>query len=417
MIRNPNARPGTTNDAGDEPRPPTSAEICEHFDRRWRALEVVRTTRTPSGQILDWIPRASQVPGGVIASPPPLTEMPEPGAGRGLEFARYELDDLRVARGPWGTVPVLRKDLSRIHATCSLERYLNKRGGLYADPERRPADPTAPGYYHAQSTETVRCYGCEGWLNVWTPWVETSEDHSIMQTALQHRGSGTLQSLEAGWQVSHQQYGDWQPHLFTYYTTNGYTADGDGLGGYNTDVAGWVQYDRSIFPGALIDGTSAENCTQAGIGVKYQLWQGNWWFQTQGIWLGYYPAALFRSADAANPGLDDHASWLGFWGEVYSAAADPSRTLTEMGSGRFAQEGWKRACFQSNLRAQTAAYGSMRDHDGVSSYEHTAYYDIDAHMLSGTAWGSYFYAGGSGNPDLQILRVVEEMLDEFAAGR
>jgi Neprosin len=412
MIRNPNAKAG----APGEAPPPTHEEIVRHFERRRSALEVVKTTRTPSGQLLDWIPRESQAPQGAIASPPPLTEAPEPGPGRGLEFARFELDDLRVERGPQGTVPVVRKDFSRIHATDSLARYLGKRGGLYADPEHRPADPTPFGYFHARSTETVHCYGSEGWLNVWAPWVETSDDHSIMQTGLQNRDNGTLQSLEAGWGVSHQQYGDWQPHLFTYYTTNGYSGDGDDAGGYNTDVAGWVQYDRSVFPGALISGASAEDATQLGISIKYQLWQGNWWFQTQGIWLGYYPATLFSSVDPAHPALGDRANWLGFWGEVYSADADPTRTVSEMGSGRFAEEGWTRACFQSNLRVQTAPDGSMQDHSGSTSGEKSAFYDIDAHMSSGSSWGSYFYAGGPGNPDLQLVREVEQLLDEIAAG-
>src|SRR5450432_3960714 len=49
----------------------TSEEIARYFEARTRRLKIVHTTRTPSGQILDWIPVQSQHPGGQIASPPP----------------------------------------------------------------------------------------------------------------------------------------------------------------------------------------------------------------------------------------------------------------------------------------------------------------------------------------------------------
>jgi len=45
-------------------------EIVEHFTRRQQRLRVVKTTATPRGQLLDWIPVESQRPDGLIASPP-----------------------------------------------------------------------------------------------------------------------------------------------------------------------------------------------------------------------------------------------------------------------------------------------------------------------------------------------------------
>jgi hypothetical protein len=60
---------------------------------------------------------------------------------------------------------------------------------------------------------------------------------------------GFLQTIEAGSQECHDITGDWVPHLFINYATNGYSDDGDNKGGYNTDVDGWVQYDNVIYPG------------------------------------------------------------------------------------------------------------------------------------------------------------------------
>jgi Neprosin len=56
---------------------------------------------------------------------------------------------------------------------------------------------------------------------------------TIMQTWVQNYDNPQLQSLEAGWTVDQSLNGDWLPHLFTYYTTNDYSQDGDFLGGYN----------------------------------------------------------------------------------------------------------------------------------------------------------------------------------------
>ena len=46
--------------------------IIEHFERRQRRLQIVATTRTAHGQVLDWVPVESQIPGGVIAAPLPI---------------------------------------------------------------------------------------------------------------------------------------------------------------------------------------------------------------------------------------------------------------------------------------------------------------------------------------------------------
>lgn len=41
-----------------------------------------------------------------------------------------------------------------------------------------------------------------------------------------------MQTVEAGWIVYPDRFGgDYNPHLFTYYTTNGYGKEGDNIGG------------------------------------------------------------------------------------------------------------------------------------------------------------------------------------------
>jgi hypothetical protein len=72
----------------------------------------VKTTKTPIGRLLDWIPIEPQVAGGKIATPPPsLPTNRSASAATTSNGPRFELDDPAAERGPQGTVPVLR-DLS-----------------------------------------------------------------------------------------------------------------------------------------------------------------------------------------------------------------------------------------------------------------------------------------------------------------
>jgi hypothetical protein len=399
MFLNPNPRPdGRQQAANPNPPPPLNPEIAKWFMDRRSRRKAVHTTRTPGGQTLDWIPVESQVPDGKIETPPPAP--PAPAADEKTRHAEFELENPSVERGPAGTVPVLRKNLDALHETTSLKEYLSKRGGLLVNKDRQkgPADPNPFGFFHATSGQGASMLGCSTWLNLWNPYVETSTDHSIMQCGLQNYDNPRLQSLEGGWSVDHSLNGDWAPHLFTYYTTNGYTNDGDNIGGYNQDVDGWVQYSGSIYPGTGWSPLSAQGGAQYGFTLQYELYQNNWWVWVQGAqgqWVGYYPSWLFFGGPGRSlfSTLGAIAEWVGFWGEVYSALSNPNQTTTQMGSGRKAEAGWTHACFQKNLLIQTSPNG-MVNHNGSSSAEDPSLFDIQLHMNSGGNWGSYFYTGG-----------------------
>ncbi|SAL82301.1 hypothetical protein AWB68_06467 [Caballeronia choica] len=51
-------------------------ELFQWLDERQSQLKVVKTTTTPHGQVLDWIPIESQHPEGKVPSPPPSESMP-----------------------------------------------------------------------------------------------------------------------------------------------------------------------------------------------------------------------------------------------------------------------------------------------------------------------------------------------------
>src|SRR5205814_10051110 len=163
-----------------------------------------------------------------------------------------------------------------------------------------------------------------------------------------------MQTVEAGWQEYRDLYGDWVPHLFTYYTTNNYTDDGDNKGGYNRDVDGWVQYSGSIFPGTIFTPTSTRGGAQYMIQVKYQLYQGNWWLCCNGSWVGYYPASLFNTS-----GLRSQPDEIAFYGEIVDSADHNVATRTDMGSGYWPEYGWTWAAYQHNMLYQSDTNGGM----------------------------------------------------------
>ena len=90
---------------------------------------MIKTTKTPSGQILDWIKIESQLPTGQVASTPP--EIDQLVYARGKlkdQLVKFELEATKskVERGPEGTVPVLRKDLKNLRSVTGIVDTLKR---------------------------------------------------------------------------------------------------------------------------------------------------------------------------------------------------------------------------------------------------------------------------------------------------
>jgi len=425
-------------------------ELVNWLKARQSTLKIVKTTTTPSGRTIDWVPIESQHPSGVIATPPPLAlahvapaenhrleetlhipgSVKRPVAAEEQQHVQsitFELDNPAVERGPAGTVPILRPDISRLPQNISVENLHRKLGGVRVNRLRansQPTDPDPAGYFHNTDSQSGKFYGWDGRFNVWDPTINNpngaGNDHSILQVWLQNYGKGVTQSLEGGWTVDDSLNGDTQPHIFTYYTTNGYSSDGDNKGGYNTLHKGWVQYSNSVFPGIRINGASSYGGTQYEVSMKFQLYKEpnnndvNWWVAVQGIWMGYYPATLF------NGGLGVDVDWVGSGGEIYSSLSNPENTQDQMGSGHKASQGWTKAAFLRLLRTQSDMAGNMANNSGSGTSDAAVSggadpYTIDMHMNSGSSWGSYFYAGGPAPvlrfPNFPLKDIEKEKLE------
>jgi hypothetical protein len=113
---------------------------------------VVLTTRTKDGQVIDWIPATSQTPNGQLATPPPPAIVP---LGRSSSIGIAPED-----RGPKGTVPVIR---SRQPMCDCYPGFVQQVDGKCASVE---ASCVGEGGMASAKTYTVCCSGLRPSENV-----------------------------------------------------------------------------------------------------------------------------------------------------------------------------------------------------------------------------------------------------------
>jgi Neprosin len=386
--------------------------ILRYFEQRRAHYQVVATTHTKSGQVIDWIKPESQLRRGAIAAPPKEslshapkehvdnpyleTELPKALRARARNEARAatELQLDPSARGPKGTVPVVRFDI---------ERYVRTAKYLPDDPTRlRPKKPApAPDSndrYYAVWRYSGDVFGTLGRINIWDTSGPSSGDTSIAQTAVHE---GQFQSIEAG---KIEWAGDGgAAKFFTFFNTNNY-ATGDWIGGYDTDVDGWVQVSGAVAPGmSLASWNSTTGGNQYSLDVEVRLWEGNWWIRAAGEWVGYYPNC--KGGDAppcdqgtlfAESGIRDKATQIDWYGEIFDSTA-PTPTSTDMGSGAFANTHWQNAAYFRNLLYVWAPATAWWFESGSIDTTDDACYTADGPFYSSDPnWRNWFYYGGPG---------------------
>ncbi len=295
-------------------------------------------------------------------------------------------------RCPQGTVPIRRTKEADLLRASSVKSYGKKKHSVVAQP--RSADPdliTQSGHQHAIAYVEGEFYGAKATMNVWDPKIQQPNEFSLSQMwILGGSFSSDLNSIEAGWQVSPDLYGDNNTRLFTYWTSDAYQATGC----YNLLCSGFIQINNEIAMGASIYPISGYRGSQYDISIL--VWkdpqEGNWWMQFgNGNVLGYWPAGLFSY-------LTDSASMIEWGGEVVNSASDGEHTTTEMGSGHFPEEGFGKASYFRNVQIVDGSNNLRAPKDVGTFTEQSNCYDVQ--VGKNDDWGSYFYYGGPGrNPN------------------
>ncbi|KAJ0666576.1 putative neprosin [Helianthus annuus] len=349
----------------------------------------VKTIQSPDGDILDCVMVHHQpaFDHPVLKGTKPLNppERPNGHHHAGMELENYQLWSLSGEYCPEGTIPIRRTTEQDILRANSIKRF----GRKIARPVRR--DSSSGGHEHAVGyVSGDEYYGAKASINVWDPKVTDRFEFSLSQMWVISGAFGDdLNTIEAGWQVSPELYGDNYPRFFTYWTTDAYQATGC----YNLLCSGFVQTNNRIAIGAAISPTSSYNGGQFDISLL--IWKdpkhGNWWLEFgSGVLVGYWPASLFTH-------LRDHASMVQFGGEIVNSQASGSHTSTQMGSGHFAGEGFGKASYFRNMQVVDWDNSLIPLSNLKVVADNPNCYDIRGGINN--VWGNYIYYGGPGkNP-------------------
>ncbi|XP_047179390.1 uncharacterized protein LOC124846214 [Vigna umbellata] len=346
----------------------------------------VKTIQSPDGDVIDCVVSHQQpafdhpmLKGHKPLDPP---ERPKGHNQRDLLSENFQLWTMSGESCPEGTIPIRRtkeEDMLRASSVSRFGRKISRR-------VRR--DTSSNGHEHAVGyVSGEQYYGAKASINVWAPRVANQDEFSLSQMWVISGSFGDdLNTIEAGWQVSPELYGDRYPRFFTYWTSDAYQATGC----YNLLCSGFVQTNNRIAIGAAISPTSSYAGGQFDISLL--IWKdpkhGNWWLEFgSGILVGYWPSFLFTH-------LRDHASMVQFGGEVVNSRQSGSHTSTQMGSGHFASEGFGKASYFRNMQVVDWDNNLVPLSNLRVLADHPNCYDIQGGINN--VWGNYFYYGGPG---------------------
>ncbi|PKA50892.1 hypothetical protein AXF42_Ash007547 [Apostasia shenzhenica] len=197
----------------------------------------------------------------------------------------------------------------------------------------------------------------------------------------------TASSIEAGWHIHPQLYGDYDPHFYVYWMNNGFR----NLGCYNLQCPGFVRHPQSRYiPGAKIWPLSKYGGAQWYIDLKLfkDSTTGDWWLY-EGSNNYQNPVGYFSNDIFVN---FNNVTYLFIGGGV---SYPKSSKAAPMGSGHWHYEGDKKAAELTRVKLINSAGNAFApDQFSLRSYVTAPCYGVTA--LNYHDYGSQFYYGGPG---------------------
>ncbi|KAJ9703092.1 hypothetical protein PVL29_004740 [Vitis rotundifolia] len=301
-------------------------------------------------------------------------------------------------RCPKGTVPIRRTTVDDALRAQSLYEFGKKQPRMaLARHTVSPDDVNANGHEYAIATSqpSEAVYGAAAEINVWNPSLQVVEGEMSISQIWVVAGSfvgSDLNSVEAGWHVLPHLYGDKNTRLFAFWTADGYQSTGC----YNTLCPGFVQVDKEIVVGAAIAPAPPSPASYTKLIFSYGRFDPkteNWWlgYENNTV-VGYWPSNLFTHL-AANATLVEGG------GEVLNTNPNGAHTSTQMGSGRFAQEGYGNASYFRNLGLVDSNNNINSPQSISTKADNSNCYNIDL-LNNNNDWGTHFFYRGLGfNPN------------------
>ncbi|KAJ6323675.1 hypothetical protein OIU76_011044 [Salix suchowensis] len=198
--------------------------IREHLDKINKPA--VKSIQSPDGDLIDCVLSHLQpafdhprLKGQKPLEPP---ERPKDHDHTGMVTENFQSWSFSGESCPEGTVPIRRTTEQDMLRASSVRRFGRK-------PRRHVRrDTNSNGHEHAVGYVTgEQYYGAKASINVWAPRVFNQYEFSLSQLWVISGSFGDdLNTIEAGWQVSPELYGDNYPRFFTYWTSDAYQATG-----------------------------------------------------------------------------------------------------------------------------------------------------------------------------------------------
>nr|XP_027108703.1 uncharacterized protein LOC113728501 [Coffea arabica] len=314
------------------------------------------------------------------------------GESKMFNFTTDSQEDSEQVTQPWqlngecpdGTIPIIRTKKQNFLRASSIKSI----------PHQFSAHTQiTDGAKHEHAVAYVRneiFYGATATINAWKPQVQSRDEHSLAGIWITGGFYGLqANGIQAGWMVSPGLFRDSNARLFTYWTTDSYNSSGC----YNLLCSGFVQVSKTLALGAAIHPTSTYHGSQYIITIS--MWKDQktdaWWLAFgKYTHIGYWPASLFTTLAATATGIQ-------WGGEVISRSKMGQHTTTQMGSGHFAEEGFRGASYFRDLRVlDNNNVVNPPDELGNAADSQNCYNIKVGHSKT---WGDFFYYGGPGkNP-------------------
>ncbi|XP_054779666.1 uncharacterized protein LOC129287502 [Prosopis cineraria] len=297
----------------------------------------------------------------------------------------------QIGSCPEGTVPIRRIREEDILRASSIQQFGKKN--LKTVPPRSYVKGQG---IHGQEYASVyvqgeRYYGAKAMINTWNPNVQFGEFSTSQIWLMNDDDVVNTNTIEAGWQVNPQLYGDSTTRLLTYWTSD----SNKNTGCYDLLCSGFVQLDAGVAVGGRITPLSKYGNDHAQAAMTISIWKDVrnevWWMQYNGSnrVMGYWPSCLFST-------LSYNASAVEWGGEVINSKPNGLHTSTQMGSGHFSTEGFTKASFFANIKVGNNKNQLVPPNSIVKSIDSPKCYDILTDISHDHDWGTYFFFGGPG---------------------
>ncbi|KAM6585021.1 hypothetical protein CsatB_012023 [Cannabis sativa] len=235
---------------------------------------------------------------------------------------------------PKGTVPILIRT-----PKYGPKPHFNKSRYISTQTNNETLAFASDGHEYAEAIVSGGpYYGAKAKINVWTPVSHGTISVAQIWVISSTKVFDQLNTVEAGWIVRPN---DTKTQFFIYWTGDGYRSTGC----YNLECPGFIQVSRSLALGSVLNPISTYNGRQTIIDVvlDQHTESGQWWVQFQNEPIGYWPNSIFTT-------LGNGGETVSWGGEIYNDVANGHHTETQMGSGHFANEGFGRASYFSNIQ-------------------------------------------------------------------